>query len=108
MDFFFSNQTAATAAIAEDLHSRSDHKPLCLTRSQVPGVMLEFARKRNQWLVGFHKRCRSTMTYKSPSPSAPLLGSTVGHIQQVLESVMCEVDAERQSQTCDSMTDTQK
>ena len=36
------------------------------------------------------------------------LGSTVGLIQQVLESVMCEVDAERLSQTCDPMTDIEK
>ena len=37
-----------------------------------------------------------------------VLGSTVGHIQQVLESVMSEVVAERQSQTCDLMTDAEK
>ena len=42
-DFFFSNQTAAIAAIAEDLH---DHKPLRLTRCLVPGVMLVFVRKK--------------------------------------------------------------
>ena len=46
VDFIFSNQSAAIAAIAEDLHSRSDHKPLCLTRPRISGAMLEFVRKK--------------------------------------------------------------
>ena len=108
VDFLLSNQTTANAAIAEDMHSRSDHKPLCLTRSQVPGVMLEFARKKKLlagWIpqtLSQHHGLQISISQRTP------LGSTVGPIQQVLESAMCEVDAERQSQTCDPMTDIEK
>ena len=41
VDFFFTNQSSAKIEIAEKLHSRSDHKPLRLSRPHVPGVMLE-------------------------------------------------------------------
>ena len=108
VDFFLSNQTAANAGIAEDMHSRSDHKPLCLTRSQVPGVMLEFARKKKSlagWIpqtLSQHHDLQISISQRTP------MGSTVGLIQQVIESVFCEVDAERLSQTCDPLTDIEK
>ena len=45
VDFFFTNQSSAKVEIAEKLHSRSDHKPLRLSRPHVPEVM-EFERKK--------------------------------------------------------------
>ena len=36
------------------------------------------------------------------------LGSTVGHVQQVLENVMSEVDKERKLRTCEPMSDDEK
>ena len=49
VDVFFTNQSSAKVERAEKLHSRSDHKPLRLSRPQVPGVVLEFERKRKSY-----------------------------------------------------------
>ena len=108
VDFIFSNQSAAIAAIAEDLHSRSDHKPLCLTRPQVRGVMLEFARKKKPMAGWFPQTLSQHHDLQISISQRTHLGSTVGQIQQVFESVMSEVDAERPSQICDPLTDTEK
>ena len=53
VDFFFTNQSSEKVEIAEKLHSRSDHKPLRLSWPHVPGVMLEFERKKKSlaWVV---------------------------------------------------------
>ena len=107
VDFFFSNQTEAIAAIAEDLHSRSDHKPLCLTRPQVPGVMLEFAKKKKTMAGWFPQTLSQHHDLQISVSQRTHLGSTVGQIQQVLESVMSEVEAERLSQCCEPLSDTE-
>ena len=107
VDFIFSNQTAAIAAIAEDLHSRSDHKPLCLTRSQVPGVMLEFVKKKKSMAGWFPQTLSQHHDLQISVSQRTHLGSTVGQIQQVLESVMSEVEAERLSQCCEPLSDTE-
>ena len=108
VDFFFSNQSAAIAEIAEDLHSRSDHKPLCLTRPHSLGYMLEFAKKKKS-MAGWvpqtlcqHHKLQISIAQRTQ------WGCTVGQIQQVVERVMSEVHAERQWQSCDLLTDTEK
>ena len=58
VDFFFTNQCSAKVEIAEKLHSRSDHKPLRLSRPHVPGVMLEFKRKKKS-LAGWSPQTSS-------------------------------------------------
>ena len=58
VDFCFSNQGSATVEIAEKLHSRSDHKPLRLSRPHVQGVMLEFERKKKS-LAGWSPQTSS-------------------------------------------------
>ena len=58
VDFCFSNQESAKVEIAENLHSRSDHKPLRLTRPHVQGVMLEFERKKKS-LAGWFPQTSS-------------------------------------------------
>ena len=64
VDFCFSNQESAKVEIAENLHSRSDHKPLRMTRPHVQGVMLEFERKkRSLWLVGLRKHRHNITSY---------------------------------------------
>ena len=72
VDFCFSNQGSAKVEIAENLHSRSDHKPLRLSRPHVQGVMLEFERERSHWLGGFHKRRHNIMSYTTHSASTCL------------------------------------
>ena len=58
VDFFFTNQSSARVEIAEKLHSRSDNKPLCLSRPHEPGVMLEFERKKKS-LAGWSPQTSS-------------------------------------------------
>ena len=82
----FSNQCSAKVEIAEKLHSRSDHKPLRLSRPHVPGVMLEFERTKKS-LAG----CLS----KHVS-----LGASVGEIQQAFETVMGDVSREWECSAC--------
>ena len=105
--FIFSNQTEASAAIAEDMHSRSDHNPLCLTRSRVPGVMLEIVNKKRTMAGWFPQTLSQHPELQISVSQRTHLGSTVGQIQQVFESVMSEVEAERLSQRCEPLSDTE-
>ena len=95
VDFFFSNQTEAISAIAEDLHP------------QVPGVMLEFAKKKKTMAGWFPQTLSQHHDLQISVSQRTHLGSTVGQIQQVLESVMSEVEAERLSQCFEPLSDTE-
>ena len=105
MDFFFTNQATATVSIAENMQSRSDHKPLHLSRPHVPGVMLEFERKKKslvgQTLPQHHDLQIALFKHVS-------LGSTVGEIQQVLEMKVNGVNRDGEIQACEPMSDAEK
>ena len=107
VDFFFSNQSAAIAEVAEDLHSRSDHKPLCLTRPHVSGHMLEFAKKKKSMAGWVPQTLCQHHNLQISIAQRTQLGCTVGQIQQVIERVMSGVNAERQWQSCDPLTNTE-
>ena len=88
VDFFFTNQSSAKVEIAEKLHSRSDHKPLRLSRPHVPGATLEFERKKKS-LVGWSPQTSSQHHELHSALSKHVsLGASVGEIQQALETVM--------------------
>ena len=109
VDFIFTNQSTARASTAQKVHSRSDHKPLCLTRSRVSDIMLEFRKKKEvHGGLGSHKRCHNTTTFQKSISQRTVLGSTVGHIQQAPENFLSEVDKERQSQTCEPVIGVEK
>ena len=108
VDFVFTNQAAASVAIAEDRHSRSDHKPLCVTRRQLAGTMLEFARKRKIMAGWFPPSLSQHLDFPKSISQHMVLGSSVGHIQQVLESVMRQVEKERSLEVCEPMTDAER
>ena len=107
VDFIFSNQSAAIAEVAEHLHSRSDHKPLCLTRPHILGDMLEFARKKKSMAGWVPQTLSQHHNLQISIAQRTQLGCIVGQIQQVIERVMSEVEAERQSQSCKPLTDTE-
>ena len=105
VDFFFTNQTSAGVEIAERLHSRSDHKPLHLSRPHVPGVMLEFERKKKS-LAGWSPQTSSQHHELQSALSKHVsLGSSVGEIQQVLEMIMGDVSREGKCRACEPMND---
>ena len=58
VDFFFTNQSSAKIEIAENLHWRSDHKPLRLSRPHAQGIMLEFEKKKKS-LAGWSPQTSS-------------------------------------------------
>ena len=88
VDFFFTNQSSAKVEIAEKLHSRSDHKPLRLSRPHVPGVMLEFERKKKS-LAGWSPQTSSQLHELHSALSKHMsLGASVGEIQQAFETVI--------------------
>ena len=108
MDFFFTNQSSAEVEIAEKLHSRSDHKPLCLTRPHVPGVMLDFERKKKS-LAGWSPQTSSQHhELHSALCKHVSLGASVGEIQQALETVMGDVSREWECSACGPLTEIER
>ena len=88
VDFFFTNQSSAKVEISEKLHSRSDHKPLRLSRPHVPGATLEFERKKKS-LVGWSPPTSSQHHELHSALSKHVsLEVSVGEIQQAFETVM--------------------
>ena len=108
VDFVFTNQTCASVAVSEDVHLRSDHKPLCVSLRRVDGVMLEFARKKRS-LAGWVPASLSQQhEFQNSIARHVVLGSTIGHIQQVLESAMLHVNNERDPRDCELLTDAER
>ena len=86
--------------IAEKLHSRSDHKPLRLSRPSVQGVMLEFEKKKKS-LAGWSPQTSSQHhELHSVLSKHVFLAASVGEIQQALETVMGDVSREWECSTC--------
>ena len=104
-DFFFTNQTTATVSIAENLHSRSDHKPLRLTRPHVPGVMLEFERRKKSFAGWAPQTLPQHHDLQIALSKHVSLGSTVGQIQQILEMIMNDVNRDGELQARELMSD---
>ena len=108
VDFCFSNQGSAKFEIAEKLHSRSDHKPLRLSRPHVPGVMLEFERKKKS-LAGWSPQTSSQHHELHSALSKHVsLGASVGEIQQAFETVMGDVSREWECSACGPLTETER
>ena len=108
VDFCLSNQESAKVEIAENLHSRSDHKPLRLSRPHVQGVMLEFERKKKS-LAGW---CPQTSSQRHELHSAlrkhVSLGASGGEIQHALETVMGDVSRAWECCTPGPLTETER
>ena len=68
--------------------------------------MLEFAKKKKTMASWFPQTLSQHHATQISVSQRTHLGSTVGQIQQVLESVMSEVEAERLSQCCEPLSDT--
>ena len=108
VDFFFTNQSSARVEIAEKLHSRSDHKPLRLSRPHVPGVMLEFERKRKS-LAGWSPQTSSQHRELHSALSKHVsLGASVGEVQQAFETVMGNVSREWECGACGPLTEIER
>ena len=108
VDFFFTNQSSARVEIAEKLHSRSDHKPLRLSRPHVPGVMLEFERKKKS-LAGWSPQTSSQHHELQNALSKHVtLEASVEEIQQVFEMVTGDVSREGEGRACGPMTDVEQ
>ena len=108
VDFCFSNQRSAKVEIAEKLHSRSDHKPLRLSRPHVQGVLLEFERKKKS-LAGWSPQTSSQHHELHSALSKHVsLGASVGEIQQAFETVMGDVSREWERSTCGPLTETER
>ena len=108
VDFYFSNQESAKVEIAENLHSRSDHKPLRLTRPHVQGVMLEFERKKKS-LAGWSPQTSSQHhELHSALRKHVSLGASVGEIQHALETVMGDVSRAWECCTPGPLTETER
>ena len=102
----FSSQTSLLqkSRLQKKLHSRSDHKPLRLSRPQVPGVILEFERKRKSlagWSPQMSSQHHELQTALSKHVS---LVVSVEEIQQVLQMVMGDVSREGECRACGPMT----
>ena len=108
LDFFFTNQSSAKIEIAENLHSRSDHKPLRLSRPHAQGVMLEFERKKKS-LAGWSPQTSSQRhELYSALRKHVSLGASVGEIQHALETVMGDVSAAWECCTPGPLTETER
>ena len=108
VDFFFTNQSSAKIEIAENLHSRSDHKPLRLSRPHAQGVMLEFERKKKS-LAGWSPQTSSQRhELYSALRKHVSLGASVGEIQHALETVMGDVSAAWECCTPGPLTETER
>ena len=99
----FTNQKCASVS---DL--RSDHKPLCLSRRLVDGVMLEFARKRDLWLGGFLSRCHNIMSFKTSLLDTLFWGPRLVTIQRLPESPMLRVYNWGDPCDCERVTDAER
>ena len=91
VDFCLSNQESAKVEIAENLHSRSDHNKLRLSRPHVQGVMLEFERKKKSLAGWFPQTSSQRHELHSALRKHVSLGASVGEIQHALETVMGDV-----------------
>ena len=108
VDFFFTNQSSAKIEIAENLHSRSDHKPLRLSRPHAQGIMLEFERKKKS-LAGWSPQTSSQRhELFSALRKHVSLGAWVGEIQHALETVMGDVSAAWDCGTPGPLTETER
>ena len=108
VDFFFTNQESAKVEIAENLHSRSDHKPLRLSRPHAQGVMLEFERKKKS-LAGWSPQTSSQHhELHSALRKHVSLGASVGEIQHALETVMGDVSRAWECSTPVPLTKTER
>ena len=108
MDFFFTNQPSAQIEIAENLHSRSDHKPLRLSRPHAQGIMLEFERKKKS-LAGWSPQTSSQRhELHSALRKHVSLGASVGDIQHALEMVMGDVSGTWECCTPGPLTETER
>ena len=85
VDFVFTNQKCASVSVFEDLHLGSDHKPLCVSRRRVDGVMLEFTRKRRSLTRWVLVSLSQHHEFQNFIARHVVLGSTIG--QRVLESM---------------------
>ena len=108
VDFCFSNQGSAKVEIAENLLSRSDHKPLRLSRPHVQGVMLEFERKKKSLAGWFPQTSSQHHELHNALCKHVSLGASVGEIQQVLEIVMGDVSRAWECSTCGPLTETER
>ena len=108
VDFCSSNQESAKVEIAENLHSRSDHKPLRLSRPHVQGLMLEFERKKKS-LAGWSPQTSSQRhEFHNALRKRVSLGASVGEIQHALETVMGDVCREWECCTSGPLTETER
>ena len=108
VDFCFSNQESAKVEIAENLHSRSDHKPLRLSRPHVQGVMLEFERKKKSLAGWFPQTSSQHHELHSSLRKHVSLGASVGEIQHALETVMGDVCRAWECCTPGPLTETER
>ena len=105
--FFYTNQSSAKVEIAEKLHSRSDHKPLRLSRPHVPGVMLEFERKKKS--LGWSPQTSSQHHELHSALSKHVsLGASVGEIQKAFQTVMGDVSREWECSACGPLTEIER
>ena len=108
VDFCFSNQESAKIEIAENLHLRSDHKPLRLSRPHVQGVMLEFERKKKSLAGWFPQTSSQHHELHNALCKHVSLGASVGEIQHALETVMEDVSRAWECCTCGPLTETER
>ena len=87
VDFMFTNQKCASVSVFENLHLRTDHIPLCVSRRHVDGVMLEFARKTRSLAGWVPVSLSQHHEFQNFIARHVVLGSTIGHIQRV--RVLC-------------------
>ena len=108
VDFCFSNQESAKVEIAENLHSRSDHKPLRLSRPHVQGVMLEFERKKKSLADWSPQTSSQRHELHNALRKHVSLGALVGEIQHALETVMGDVSRAWECCTPGPLTETER
>ena len=101
-------RSPAKVEVAENLHLRSDHKPLRLSRPHVQGVMLEFERKKKS-LAGWSPQTSSQHhELHSALRKHVSLGASVGEIQHTLETVMGDVTRAWECCTPEPLTETEQ
>ena len=108
VDFCLTNQESAKVEIAENLHSRSDHKPLRVSRPHAQGAMLEFERKKKSmagWCPQTSSQCHELHSALRKHVS---LGASVGEIQLALETVMGDVTRAWECCTPEPLTETER